>query len=70
MRLFIHTDSNVFDRMPADGHHVCQQQYGMPNEIVLQLSHKDVNLGFFKMRKIRYLHSEQGRLCVCQQLSL
>lgn len=50
-RLFIHTDSSLFDRMPADEHHVCQQQYSMPDEIVLQLSHKDVNLGFFKSRK-------------------
>ena len=61
MRLFIHTDSNVFDRMPADGHHVCQQQYGMPNEIVLQLSHKDVNLGFFKMRKNQILALRAGQ---------
>lgn len=37
--------------MPADEHYVSQQQYDMPDEIVLQLSHKDVNLGFFKSRK-------------------
>ncbi len=50
-RLFIHTDDALFDRMPADEHYVSQQQYDMPDEIVLQLSHKDVNLGFFKSRK-------------------
>ncbi len=50
-RLFIHTDSPLFDRMPADEHHVCTEQYGMPDEIILQLTHRDVNLGFFKARK-------------------
>lgn len=37
--------------MPADEHHVCTEQYGMPDEIILQLTHRDVNLGFFKARK-------------------
>lgn len=50
-RLFIHTDDALFDRMPADEHQVCLRQYDLPDEIVLQLSHKDVNLGFFKPLK-------------------
>ncbi|MDE6150966.1 MAG: RecQ family ATP-dependent DNA helicase, partial [Prevotella sp.] len=60
-RLFIHTDSSLFDRMPADEHHVCQQLYDMPDEIVLQLSHKDVNLGFFKSRKNKILALRAGQ---------
>lgn len=60
-RLFIHTDSTLFDRMPADEHHVCGDQYGMPDEIVLQLSHKDVNLGFFKARKTEILSLRAGQ---------
>lgn len=60
-RLFIHTDCNLFDRMPADEHHVCGDQYGMPDEIVLQLSHKDVNLGFFKARKHEILSLRAGQ---------
>lgn len=60
-RLFIHTNSTLFDRMPADEHHVCQQQYGMPDEIVLQLTHKDVNLGFFKSRKKELLTLRAGQ---------
>lgn len=60
-RLFIHTDSPLFDRMPADEHHVCQQLYDMPDEIVLQLSHKDVNLGFFKSRKNKILELRAGQ---------
>lgn len=60
-RLFIHTDSPLFDRMPADEHHVCDQQYGMPDEITLQLSHRDVNLGFFKARKKEILALRAGQ---------
>lgn len=60
-RLFIHTDSPLFDRMPADEHHACLQQYGMPDEIVLPLSHKDVNLGFFKSRKKEILKLRAGQ---------
>ena len=59
--LFIHTDSSVFDRMPADEHNVCQQQYGKPDEVVLQLSHKDVNLSFFKSRKKEILALRAGQ---------
>ena len=60
-RLFIHTDCSVFDRMPADEHHVCQHQYDMPDEIVLQLSHRDVNLSFFKSRKKEILALRAGQ---------
>lgn len=60
-RLFIHTDASIFDRMPADEHHVCLQQYDMPDEIILQLSHKDVNLGFFKERKADILTLRAGQ---------
>lgn len=60
-RLFIHTDSSLFDHIPADEHHVCRQQYGMPDEIILQLSHKDVNLGFFKTRKKEILSLKAGQ---------
>ena len=60
-RLFIHTDSRVFDRMPADEHHVSQQQYDMPDEIILQLSHRDVNLSFFKSHKNLILALRAGQ---------
>lgn len=60
-RLFIHTDASLFDRMYADEHHACQQQYGMPDEIVLQLSHRDVNLSFFKTRKNEILALRSGQ---------
>ncbi len=59
-RLFIHTNTAIFDRLPANQHIVDQFQYKMPDEIVLQLSHKDVNLGFFKTRKKEVLSLRAG----------
>ena len=60
-RLFIHTDSSLFDRVPADEHHVSSQQFDLPDEIIVQLSHKDVNLGFFKPRKNEILSLRPGQ---------
>ncbi len=60
-RLFIHTNCPLFDKMPADEHIVYQQKYDLPEEIVLQLSHKDVNLGFFKSRKKEILALRAGQ---------
>jgi len=60
-RLFIYTSCPLFDRMPADEHLVNQQQYNMPDEIVLQLTHKDVNLSFFKTRKKEILALRAGQ---------
>ncbi len=80
-RLFIHTTSSMFDRLSADRKMVDQHPYNMPDEIVLQLSHKDVNLGFFKTRKLQilalraggqlrfsnnYLYDTKTNLSVCQ----
>lgn len=63
-RLFIHTDSSLFDRMPADEHHVCSQKYDLPDDIILQLSHRDVNLGFFKQRKNQVLSLRAGQALI------
>lgn len=60
-RLFIHTDSSLFDCLPVDEHHACARQYDLPDRIVLQLSHKDVNLGFFKGRKNEILALRAGK---------
>ena len=59
-RLFIHTDSHLFDRIKADQHIVDTKEYAMPEEVVLQLSHKDVNLGFFKNLKREILSLRAG----------
>ena len=59
-RLFIYTNSSVFDGIHADQYIVSHQQYEMPEEVVLQLTHKDVNLGFFKSRKNEVLALQGG----------
>lgn len=59
-RLFIHTNSNCFNHLSTDQYFVDSQQYNMPEEVVLQLSHKDVYLGFFKERKQEVLALRGG----------
>ena len=59
-RLFIYTDSSLFDRLLADFHIVDQTTYGLPEELELQLTHKDVNLGFFMCRKREVLSLRAG----------
>ena len=59
-RLFIHTNTNIFDCIVADAKHIDSRQYETPEEIVIQMSHKDVNLGFFKNRKNEVLSLRGG----------
>ena len=63
-RLFVHTNSSVFDVSNAVQRNVDQNLYKMPNDIVLQLSHKDVNLGFFKSKKKEILALRAGQSLV------
>lgn len=59
-RLFVYTNGNCFDRLRADCHMTDRELYAMPEEIVLQLSHKDVYLQFFKGRKSEVLALRSG----------
>ena len=59
-RLFIHTDSRLFDKLPLDRFLDDRHPYEMPDEIVLQLSHKDVYLDFFKHHKKEVLALRAG----------
>ena len=59
-RLFVHTNGDFFTRLPADSHRKDVNPYPMPEEIVLQLSHKDVNLRFFKPIKQEVLALRSG----------
>lgn len=59
-RLFIHTDGNFFTHLSVDQYLIDTQQYDMPDEIVLQLSHKDVFLGYFKNHKCDVLALRSG----------
>mgnify|MGYP002671804628 CR=1 FL=1 len=58
-RLFIHTGSGIFDRLGFKVHED-GNQYEMPDEICIQLSHKDVNLGYFKYHKPEILSLRAG----------
>ena len=59
-RLFIHTNGDCFNGLRADRYLVDQRQYEMPEEVVLQLSHKDVYLGYFKGIKREVLALRSG----------
>ncbi|MGN0037347.1 MAG: RecQ family ATP-dependent DNA helicase [Bacteroidaceae bacterium] len=63
-RLFIHSNSPLFNRLEADRHQADTRLYPLPDELMLQLSHKDVFLDFFKTRKADILAQRAGRpLC-------
>ncbi len=51
--LYIHTNTSLFDNyhMPGIEHILDQTVYGEPSEIMLQTTHKDVVLDFFKGKK-------------------
>ena len=59
-RLFVHTNGDLFSKMPADHLVTDNRQYPMPEEIILQLSHKDVFLDFFKPIKKEVLALRSG----------
>lgn len=59
-RLYVHTNGNCFDRLTADRHTSDTKDYVMPDEVVLQLSHKDVYLDYFKQRKADVLALRAG----------
>ena len=51
--VYIHTNTTLFDKYGMDGveHVVDGAEYGEPTEIMLQTTHKDVVLDFFKNKK-------------------
>lgn len=69
-RLSIHTDGKLFLDHSADRHVNDNNQYPLPEEIVLQLSHKDVNLGFFKELKRDVLAMRAGDTLIYRDYTL
>ena len=59
-RMFIHTNGDMFSNLPVDYINNDNNQYPIPEEIVLQLSHKDVFLDFFKNIKHEVLSLRSG----------
>ena len=64
-RLFIHTNCSLFDRFGVSQKRIDHTIYDMPDEIVLQLSLKDVNLGSFKCYKNDELALRAGQKLRC-----
>ena len=58
--LFIHTNSSIFSGLDGCRYFMDKSEYSMPEEIVLQLTHKDVFLDFFKTRKKEVLSLRSG----------
>lgn len=58
--LAIHTNSNYFNNIKVDEMVIDTNEYPMPEEILLQLSHRDVNLGYFKNKKQDILKMRAG----------
>ncbi len=59
-RLFVHTNLHCFQNKFADRYVIDEREYSMPEEVVLQLSHRDVYLDFFKERKRDILALRSG----------
>ena len=69
-RLYLHTNCDFFSRLGADKYSVDDKQYSMPDEIVLQLSHKDVYLGYFKGIKREVLSLKSGNPLIYKDYTL
>ncbi len=50
-RLFIHTNSDIFNDMDVDGYSIDDKEYSLPEEVVLQTTYRDVNLDYFIDKK-------------------
>ena len=59
-RLYVHTTDSCFSQLSVAQHLHTTQLYPMPEEIVLQLSHRDVFLDYFKDRKQEVLRLQAG----------
>ncbi|MDE7073954.1 MAG: ATP-binding domain-containing protein, partial [Odoribacter sp.] len=59
-RLFVHTNGDYFNHLSADRYSCNPKEYAIPEELVLQLSHKDVHLGLFKGFKREVLALKGG----------
>lgn len=59
-RLFIHTNTHLFDKLRADQHLRDDSPYEMPDEVVVQLTHHDVHLSYLKSYKTDILRLRGG----------
>ena len=66
--LYIYTNGHSFDgRSQFATHYYDVEDYPLPDEVVLQLTHRDVSLGFFTSRKEMVLSLVGGDLLECHE---
>ena len=60
--LYVHYNNEIFDGFDVEGAEIIEdkRQYDCPEEIIVQLSHKDVFLDFFKGKKKIILQIQSG----------
>ncbi len=68
--LSIHTNDTVFNCIKTAIHTTDTHSYDMPKEIVIQMTHRDVNLGFFKYCRKEVLNLQSGDPLLCDEYSL
>ena len=69
-RLSIHTNSDCFKHLNADKYTIDTKDYALPEEIVLQLSLKDVYLEYFKYLKREILTLRSGDSLIYNNFAL
>ena len=69
VNLYIHCNTSLFDRCPSEGViRLCEERkFEEPDEITLQLTHRDVFLDFFKDRKEQIFALRAGMPLVWQK---
>ena len=70
LNLSIHTNGTAFNSIKSAMHATDNSSYGMPTEIVIQMSHKDVNLNFFQHCYKEVLALQGGDKLLCDDYSL
>ena len=70
LNLSIHTNGTAFDCIKSAIHVSDTHSYDMPKEIVIQMSHKDVNLGYFKHCHKDVLRLQGGDTLLCDDYVL
>jgi ATP-dependent DNA helicase RecQ len=63
MNLYLHCNTDIFDKNTSglDDFIIDKENYPVPEEITLQLTHKDVWLDFFKDKKKTILQQRAGQ---------
>ena len=69
-RLFIHTNMDFFENSNVDLYQTDRTIYNLPNEVVLQLSLKDVYLDYFKQIKSNVLALRGGDALILKNFVL